>query len=368
MISVEHLKVRAGGRSIFQDLNMTINDGEVVGIIGPSGCGKSLLLRTMIHLHSAEDGTILFDGEKLLRSPNGALLNNGKIGMVFQNYNLFDHLTVLENVVSGPIHLTKEKPEEVLKRAIKIIRTVGLGDVAYQYPTSLSGGQKQRVAIARTLAMDPDIILLDEPTSSLDPMMKGEVEAVIRLIAAQGKTMIIVSHEMELIRNLCNRVIFLNDGIVFEEGTPDEIFEHPKKAATRRFVRQLRVLEFDVESKNFDFIGNNTRVQQFAFANAIPHHLQERLVAILEELYQMVIIQPLEDNKMHIAFEFNRKEKTIRGDVKFTGPYIDPDDPMFFFSWPIIVKRATDVEVRRCPDNDPNEFTNDVHIVIKDDK
>ena len=368
MIQVQHLKSIINGRTIFHDLNFEINSGEVVGIMGPSGCGKSLLLRCMIELHKSDGGEVLFDGKKLRKHRNGALLDNNKIGMVFQNYNLFEHLTVLENVASGPLHLSMKDPQVILEEATAIINSFGLGDVAYQYPAGLSGGQKQRVAIARTLAMDPEIILLDEPTSSLDPMMKGEVEAVIRLIAAQGKTMIIVSHEMELIRDVCNRVVFLNDGVVFEEGTPDEIFEHSKKAATRRFVRQLRVLEFDVESKNFDFIGNNTTVQQFAFANAIPHDLQERLTAILEELYQMVIIQPIEDNKMHIAFEFSKKENSIKGNVKFTGPYIDPDDPMFFFSWPIIVKRASEVEVGKCPENDPNEFTNDVRIIIKNDK
>ena len=211
MIEIKNLKFDSKNRAIFQDLNMTINDGEVVGIIGPSGCGKSLLLRLMIGLIQSSGGYVLFDGKELERNKYGALLKNDKIGMVFQNYNLFEHMTVLENVVSGPIHLSKRDRKEVLEDAKKIIKMIGLNDVAYAYPHTLSGGQKQRAAIARTLAMNPGIILFDEPTSALDPMMKGEVEAVIRMLAAQKRTMVIVSHEMELIRSVCTRVVFLKD-------------------------------------------------------------------------------------------------------------------------------------------------------------
>ncbi|MBQ0040724.1 MAG: amino acid ABC transporter ATP-binding protein [Clostridiales bacterium] len=366
MIEIKNLKFEGRHRTIFQNLNMTINDGEVVGIIGPSGCGKSLLLRLMIELNKADSGEILFDGKALERNKSGALADNSKIGMVFQNYNLFDNMTVLENVASGPMHLTKKDNAEVLENTKNIIKKLGLNDVAYAYPHVLSGGQKQRVAIARTLAMNPEIILFDEPTASLDPMMKGEVEAVIRMLAAQKRTMVIVSHEMELIRSVCTRVIFLKDGIVFEDGKPSEIFEHPKKVDTRRFVHQLRSLEFDVDSKNFDFIGNNTKINDFAFRNGISSHLKDRLAAILEELFQMVIIQPMDENRMKIAFEYNRKEQALVGDVQFTGPYIDPDDPMFFFSWPIIERRASEVNVKQLED-DLDGFTNDVRIIIREE-
>lgn len=364
MIQVQHLKSIVNGNIILRDLNFEINSGEVIGIVGPSGCGKSLLLRCMVELHKSDGGQILFDGKKLRKHRNGALLDNNKIGMVFQNYNLFEHLTVLENVASGPLHLTKKDPKKILDETTAIINGMGLGNVAYQFPATLSGGQKQRVAIARTLALDPEIILMDDPTSALDPLMKGEIEAVIRLLAAQGRTMIIVSNEMEIIKSVCKRVFFLYEGVVYEEGTPEEIFENPRKEATRRFVKELRVLDITVESKNFDFIGINTRIGEYCFSNGISSSLQDKLKAILEELFQMVIIQPIDDNHMTIAFEYDRKNQSLVGDVQFTGPFIDPDDPMFFFSWPIIERRASEVEVKQLTDN-LDGFTNDVRIIIK---
>ena len=361
MIRVSNLKKEYDGHAVFHDLNITINDGEVVGIIGPSGTGKSIFLRCLMMLETPDAGKIFLDDVEL--PIRGAEIDEArkKIGMVFQTFNLFEHMSVIENVMSGPVHLQGTAPETAFEEAMKLIRMVGLADKAYSYPDKLSGGQKQRAAIARTLAMHPGIVLLDEPTSELDPMMRGEVEAVIRMMAAAGHTMVIVTHEMELVRQICTRVLFLNDGVVYEEGTPEKIFDNPDRTGTRRFVRALRVLEFDVESKNFDFIGVQTMVAEFAYRNGVPGNLLNRLQSILEELFQMVIIQPEDDNRMHISFEYNNKELCLNGLVMFSGPSVDPDDPMYFFSWPIIAKRASEVTVEPT---DENGYTNRVSMKI----
>ena len=362
MIEVEKLCKAYGTRQIFKDFDLNVKDGDVIALIGPSGSGKSLLLRMLMMLERPDSGTIILDGENV--TAEGADLDavHQKVGMVFQNFNLFNHLSVLENVMSGLVDLQNIPKDEAVAQARSLLKTVGMADKAFVYPDTLSGGQKQRAAIARTLAMKPDLILLDEPTSALDPMMRGEVEAVIRMMAASGHTMIIATHEMELVRQICNRVCFIYDGSVYEEGTPEKIFENPDRTRTRRFVQALRVLEFDVASKDFDFIGTQTAFEEFAYRNGVSRDLLGRLESIMEELFQMVIIQPKEDNVMHVSFEYNNREKCLSGVVRFSGPKLDPDDPHYFISWPIICRRASEVEVQ---DIDDGQYTNLVNIIIK---
>lgn len=363
MIQLENLGLQFGTREIFRGVNTTIHDGEVVGIIGPSGSGKSQLLRCMTMLQKPTSGRILLDGVDLTAPSTDLCEARKKIGMVFQNFNLFQHMTVVENVMSGLVDLKNVPQETAYGEAMELIKTVGLSDKAYFYPYKLSGGQQQRAAIARTLAMKPELILLDEPTSSLDPLVRGEVEAVIRMLAAKGHTMVIVTHEMELVRQICTRVLFVNKGGIYEEGTPEKIFDAPERTGTRRFVQALRVLEFDVQSKDFDFIGTQTTITEFAYRNGMSKSLVLRLQSITEELFDMVIIQPKEHNKMHVSFEYNNKEKSLEGVIRFSGPKVDPDDPMYFFSWPIIVMRASEVAVEEIQDGD---YTNKVTMKIKE--
>ena len=263
MIRAENLHLSFDGKELFRGLDLTINDGEVVGIIGPSGTGKSVLLRCLMMLQKPSAGKIILDGTDI--TERGADVNEArkKIGMVFQTFNLFQHMSVIENVMSGQVHLQGVSQKDAYEESMRLLKSVGLADKAYSYPSKLSGGQQQRAAIARTLAMKPQIILLDEPTSALDPMMRGEVEAVIRMMAAEGHTMVIVTHEMELVRKICSRVVYIDEGVVYEEGTPAKILENPERTRTRRFVRALRVLEFDVQSKEFDFIGSSTTIADF---------------------------------------------------------------------------------------------------------
>ena len=363
MIRLQNLRKDFNGITLFHDINMTVNEGDVVALIGPSGSGKSVLLRSMMRLEEPDYGGIYLDDMEITNPDCDIAAVRERIGMVFQYFNLFSHMTVVENVMSGLVHVQKMAPQKAFDEAMKVIQSVGLTDKAFFYPDNLSGGQKQRAAIARTLAQKPEIILLDEPTSALDPMYTGEVAAVIRMLAAQGHTMVIVTHEMNLVRDVCNRVIFLKDGTICEEGTPEKIFEHAENAETRRFVRELRVLEFDVRSRDFDFIGSQTTVSEFSFRNGIPSRLKDRLLAIMEELYQMVIIQPKEDNIMHITFEYNRNETSLDGEVMFSGPLVDPDDPHYFISWPIIEHRASEIKVNAI---DEDGFTNRLEISIHD--
>ena len=216
-----------------------IRKGEVVVIIGPSGSGKSTLLRTLNLLEHPTDGKIILDGVNLMDKNVNINLHRQKMGMVFQHFNLFPHMTVLKNMTIAPMKLLKKSKEEAEKKAMELLNVVNLADRAEAYPAQLSGGQKQRVAIARSLCMDPEVMLFDEPTSALDPEMVGEVLAVMKDLANQGMTMAVVTHEMAFAREVASRVIFMADGKIVEEGTPSEIFDNPKNERLKQFLSKV---------------------------------------------------------------------------------------------------------------------------------
>ena len=242
MISIKHLSktfTNPDGTQItvLKDVNCEIEKGEVISIIGPSGTGKSTLLRAINMLEPPTSGEIWVDGENIMAKGYHLDKLRQKMGMVFQNFNLFDHLTVLENITYAPTRLLKLPQEEAKKEALELLNKVGLAQKADVYPSSLSGGQKQRVAIARSLAMHPEVILFDEPTSALDPTMVGEVLSVMRQLAKEGLTMLIVTHEMRFARDVSSRIFFMNEGVIYEDGTPQQIFEHPRRSATKALGR-----------------------------------------------------------------------------------------------------------------------------------
>ena len=237
MISVQHLSksfVNPDGQllTVLKDVNCEIQSGEVISIIGPSGTGKSTFLRALNLLDPPTGGTILLDGENILKKGYPVHKLRQKMGMVFQSFNLFPHKTVLENVMLAPCQLHNEEPEKAREEGLALLRKVGLAEKAEVYPTSLSGGQKQRVAIARALAMKPEILLFDEPTSALDPTMVGEVLSVIRQLADEGMTMLIVTHEMKFAHDVSTRIFFMYDGYIHEDGSPEQVFENPVHSAT----------------------------------------------------------------------------------------------------------------------------------------
>lgn len=246
MIRVEHLSKKFKDNIVLDDIDLTIHDGEVVAIIGPSGTGKSTFLRCLDRLEKPESGTIAIDGETLdLAKAHGKELTElrKKTSMVFQNFNLFARKTALENVMEGLTVVKKISKEEAKKIAAQQLKNVGLYDHANHYPRHMSGGQQQRVAIARALAMAPKLLLLDEPTSALDPELVGEVLDTIKKAANEGYTMLLVSHEMSFVRNVADRVIFLDHGKILEDGTPDDVFNHPKNDRVKEFITKINRME-----------------------------------------------------------------------------------------------------------------------------
>ena len=238
-IHVSHLKKNFGKLEVLKDINLDIYEGEVVVLIGPSGSGKSTFLRCLNQLEQATDGTILVDGQEVTDKKTDINKLRENIGMVFQHFNLFPHRTVLENITMAPVELKKLTKEEARETALALLRRVGMEEKADVYPGQLSGGQKQRVAIARSLAMNPDVMLFDEPTSALDPEMVGEVLNVMKQLAQEGMTMVVVTHEIGFAREVAHRVIFLDSGYVVEEGTPQEVLDHPKAQRTIDFLNKV---------------------------------------------------------------------------------------------------------------------------------
>lgn len=238
-ISVKNLKKNFGSLEVLKDISLEVTEGEVVVLIGPSGSGKSTLLRCLNQLEKVTSGQILVDGCDVTDKHTNINKVRENIGMVFQHFNLFNHLNVLKNMTLAPVHLKTLSKEEAKEKALRLLSRVGLADKADAYPSQLSGGQKQRVAIARALEMNPDIMLFDEPTSALDPEMVGEVLAVMKELATEGMTMVVVTHEIGFAREVADRVIFMEGGYIVEEGTPDEIFNHAKEARTIDFLSKV---------------------------------------------------------------------------------------------------------------------------------
>lgn len=238
-ITVKNLKKNFGQLEVLKKISLEVAEGEVVCLIGPSGSGKSTFLRCLNRLESITAGEVIVDGHPISDSNVNINKVRENIGMVFQHFNLFPHLTVQENITLAPVELKKMDKESAAKKAIELLERVGLADKAKVHPGQLSGGQKQRVAIARALAMNPDIMLFDEPTSALDPEMVGEVLEVMKQLAADGMTMVVVTHEMGFAREVADRVIFMDGGVIVEEGTPEEIFGNPKEERTISFLNKV---------------------------------------------------------------------------------------------------------------------------------
>ena len=239
MIHVENLKKNFGKLEVLKDMSIDISEGEVVVLLGPSGIGKSTFLRCLNQLEQATDGTIVIDENVVTDKHTDINKVRENIGMVFQHFNLFPHKTVLENIMLAPVELKKMTKEEAKDKGMQLLRRVGMDSKASAYPSQLSGGQKQRVAIARALAMNPDVMLFDEPTSALDPEMVGEVLSVMQELAADGMTMVVVTHEIGFAREVADRIVFMDGGYIVEQGTPEEVINNPKEARTIDFLNKV---------------------------------------------------------------------------------------------------------------------------------
>ena len=239
-LTITHLKKQFNDVQVLKDISLTVRKGEVVSIIGPSGSGKSTFLRCLNRLEQPTSGQILFEGQDLTRMPDKQLYAvREKMGMVFQHFHLFPHLTIRKNITLAPVKLGLMNQQQANETAERLLKKVGLSDKAEQYPNQLSGGQKQRIAIARALAMNPDVMLFDEPTSALDPEMVGEVLELMRELASEGMTMVVVTHEMGFAREVASRVMFMDGGKIMEENAPQEFFSNPKNPRLREFLSKV---------------------------------------------------------------------------------------------------------------------------------
>lgn len=325
MIKIEHLKKEYENATPLMDVSAEIHEGDVISIIGPSGTGKSTLMRCISLLEKPTAGRVYIDGVEITDPANDISQIRKKMGMVFQSFNLFGHLTVIENIMMAPVDLLKKSKQEAYDKAMELLKMVGLAGKADNYPDELSGGQKQRIAIARTLAMDPDIIFLDEPTSALDPTMVGEVQSVIRDLAESGKTMMIVTHEMAFARSICNRVFYMDEGGIYEDGTPEQIFEHPIKDKTRQFVQKLKVLEIKAGTKDYDFRSVVSEIEQYCRRNQVDLRLNYYIQLAFEELVQQLLMTRLEGTPIDVIIEYSAIKKNALLTARWNGLQLDMD-------------------------------------------
>ncbi len=312
MIKVRNLKKSFGDTLVLKDVNAEISKGEVISIIGPSGTGKSTFLRCLNLLEVPDSGEIQFQSKDLLADSTDISLVRQKMGMVFQAFNLFEHLTVIHNLTIAPIKLLGMSKSKAHKKAIETLKKVGLTEKADSYPDELSGGQKQRVAIARCLMMNPEVILFDEPTSALDPTMVGEVLSVIKNLAKTGMTMVIVTHEMDFARDVSDRVFYMDQGIIFENGSPEQIFESPLTIEADVFINRIKNFHYSIKSRNYDLYALNAEIVTFAERQFLNKLLIERIELVTEEIIQMYLDNSATvDAELEIAYSGKKKQLQI---------------------------------------------------------
>jgi polar amino acid transport system ATP-binding protein len=329
VIKIEHLRKEYPNVTPLKDVSVELHDGDVISVIGPSGTGKSTLLRCINMLEKPTSGRIWIDEDEITDKKCDINRIRQRMGMVFQSFNLFGHMTVIENIMFSPVRLKGMSRQEAYDRGMALLRMVGLAEKALNYPDELSGGQKQRAAIARTLAMDPEIILFDEPTSALDPTMVGEVEAVIRQLARgegsehSAKTMMIVTHEMNFARAISNRVFYMDEGGIYEDGTPEQIFDHPLRDKTRRFIRQLKELELNIESRDYDFLRMASQIEDYCNKNQILRAKSNRILVVFEETVELLMRSEAEFPHIEAVCEYSAKLDTAEWTFCYDGPHMN---------------------------------------------
>ena len=363
MIELVHLEKKYERATPLEDVNATICDGDVISVIGPSGTGKSTLLRCINMLERPSGGQILLDGVDITAPKYNVTQARRRMGMVFQSFNLFGHLTVIENLMLAPMDILKKSRQEAYETGVALLKRVGLAGRELQYPEQLSGGQQQRVAIARTLAMDPDVILLDEPTSALDPTMVGEVQAVIRDLAQTGKTMLIVTHEMQFARAICSRVFYMDQGGIYEDGPPEQVFDAPQRERTRQFIRRLKVLELTVDSPEYDFIEAGAEIDRYCQTNVIPARVKYRIRLAFEELTEQLLRPVLAETPLAVTVEYAEAERSATVTVRYGGAKYDPAEGDNALSYQVLRSSVEALTYEYDPGAEPG---NTVRVQIKE--
>ena len=318
MIKIEHLSKSFGSLEVLKEISVEIKAGEVISIIGPSGTGKSTFLRCINLLDRPTGGSISIDGVDILDPKADVPKIRQKMNMVFQSFNLFAHLSVMDNLTLGPMKLKDITKEDAEHKAMELLKLVGLAEKADSYPDELSGGQKQRVAIARCMAMDPKIILFDEPTSALDPTMVSEVLSVIRRLAKEGMTLLIVTHEMDFARDVSNRVIYMDEGVIYEQGTPEQIFDNPQKEKTRTFINRIRSFNYHIASPDYDLYALNAELEKFCEKQILPVKIRQYLNVLVQEMLQL--FNPvLSTATLDINLAYSEKKESLEVVFESTG-------------------------------------------------
>jgi polar amino acid transport system ATP-binding protein len=326
MIRIEDLHKQFDDLKVLNGVDAEIQKGEVISIIGPSGCGKSTMLRCLNLLEQPSSGRIIIDGEEITAVGADAPRIRRRMNMVFQSFNLFDHLTVLENLTIGPVQLLGKSDQEAREKALELLHTVGLAERANHLPSELSGGQKQRVAIARCVAMDPEVILLDEPTSALDPTMVSEVLAVIRNLARQGLTMLMVTHEMEFARDASNRIFFMHEGRIHEQGPPDQVFDHPQSPLTRAFIQRVRSHVISISSADVDIFAIHGGLERFCEKHLITRDVALRLDLATEELIALLLPGLDSLGQFELRAEYSETDRSLVLSVSLPKTFANPLD------------------------------------------
>ena len=322
MNRIENLSKSYGELSVLENISVDIKKGEGISVIGPSGCGKSTFIRCLNLLEQPSGGKIWIDGEDILAKDADVSKLRRKMGMVFQSFNLFSHLMVIENVMLGPVELLKMDRQTAYDEGMKLLETVGLAGKAFAYPDELSGGQKQRAAIARTLAMKPEILLMDEPTSALDPKMVSEVVTVIRRLAQEGMTMMIVTHEMNLAKTVSTRVFYMDEKGIYEDGTPQQIFKDPQRPKTKEFIYKTHTYHRSIDRLSFDPYELWAGIEGFLKEYFLPPKRIRTTLLLCEELLYHLLFERLEEEAGPIQFdlEYSEAKDTIR--LTFAAPQL----------------------------------------------
>ncbi len=347
MITVRNLQKSFNGIPVLKDINAEIKKGEIVSIIGPSGTGKSTFLRCLNRLENPDGGEIIVNGKNILDKKADLSSLRMKMAMVFQQFNLFSHLMVIENIMLGPLSLLHVSKQEAYDHAMELLAQVGLTGKAFAFPDELSGGQKQRVAIARALAMRPEIVLFDEPTSALDPTMVSEVLSVIKSLADSGMTMMIVTHEMRFARDVSTRVFYMDEGVIYEEGTPKDIFENPKKEKTLAFIKHISMFLFDIDAKDFDLYNLKGRLEDFCMKQMLSVAQRNSLVLVLEELLVNLLLPYTK--KVSLAVGVLDESKAVEVKIEYSGVPFNPmeqENDEGLLARKIVSKRASSITYR----------------------
>ncbi|MEG1772756.1 MAG: amino acid ABC transporter ATP-binding protein [Clostridia bacterium] len=326
MLRVENLSKAFGSLQVLRNVSLTVEQGERIALIGRSGCGKSVFLRSLELLEQPDTGRIFIGENEITAKGANVDAIRSRMGMVYQGFHLFEHMDVLENITLAPIRLRRMSPQAAEGKAMELLRMVGLESKRHAMPEVLSGGQKQRIAICRCLAMEPQIMLFDEPTSALDPTMVGEVLATIRMLAKRDMTMLIVTHEMTFAREVATRVLYFDEYGIYEEGAPEELFDHPQKPKTQAFIRKLKFFDQHIDRRDFDLMQLHGGIRNFAERYGLESKYANRLQLCTEELVYELLNGCGAEVDLNVEITYGELTKSVTLSCDCAGESFNPFD------------------------------------------